>query len=294
MSEPSSAFNLGHWIQNAIFVALIGVLGRLPYGTRLNAMGWILSHVLGPLVGYRRRALENLAMIYPDKPEAERRAIARQALDGFGRLLMEHYSRKDFRQRIANSEITGPGLEAARKAKEEGRAIIFASGHWSNHEATRTALDLQGFQVGGLYNAMRNPYFNKHYVDSILSVSGPGFDRSREGIRDFMRFLKGGGHGFLLHDVYHQGGEWIDFLGKPAQTSFATAELGKRFDAVIIPYFNTRLADGEHFKIELLTPLAHEEPRAMMEKLTKLLEDKIAEEPGQWIWIHRRWKSTPT
>ncbi|MEM9350875.1 MAG: lauroyl acyltransferase [Pseudomonadota bacterium] len=287
----SHRFQLGPWLLNAFFLGLIRILRLLPYERRLATMAWLASRVFGPLAGYRRRALNNLALIYPDMPEAERHAIATRVLEGFGRTLIENYSRDEFRARIADHDIEGPGLAAAMKAKEEGRAIIFSSGHYANHEATRTALDLAGFSVGGLYKPMQNPWFNEHYVESIVDVSGPIFARGKEGTKGFLRFLSKGGQGFLLHDVFYNRGEWMDFLGTPAKTAFSAAELALRFDAVLIPYFNTRQADGVSFKIELFDPIEPSDPRTMTRALMDLLEEKIAEDPSQWLWVHRRWKN---
>lgn len=282
---------LSLWLENALFRSVIGALRILPYERRMATMAWTCRRLIGPAVGYRKRALANLELIYPDRPAAERAAIADAVLEGFGRTVMENYSHDEFRARIAEHEITGPGLAAAEAALASGRAIIFSSGHWGNHEATRIALDQRGFKVGGLYKPMANPYFNAHYVESIAQVSGPVFPKGKEGTKDFLRFLSEGGHGFLLHDVFFHRGAWMDFLGKPARTALSAAELALKFDALLIPYFNTRRSDDPtRFEIELLEPIPHGPPREMMRALVDLLEDRVKEEPGHWMWIHRRWK----
>ena len=283
----------GHWLQNQLFRGVIASLSVLPYERRLAAMSWMSRRFIGPLAGYKARALKNLAMVYPEKSEAERQAIAERVLDSFGRSIMENYSRQEFRERIAKHEIHGPGLAAAQAAQEAGQPVIFSSGHYSNHEATRTALDLAGFKVGGLYKPMSNPYFNLHYVDSITEVSGPVFPLGKEGTKDFFHFLSNGGHGFLLHDVHYARGPKINFLGKPAKTALSAAELALKFDGLLIPYFNTRQPDGVSFKIELCAPIPTSDPLTMTKELVGLLEEKIATDPGQWLWIHRRWKGVP-
>ncbi|MEO0676594.1 MAG: lauroyl acyltransferase [Pseudomonadota bacterium] len=292
MTKPR--FEFGRWLQNALFVGVIGGLRRLPYERRMTTMSWLCRKVIGPLAGYRRRADTNLALIYPEKSSTERAAITDQVLDTFGRSIMENYSHAEFRERIATHEIEGPGLAAAEEARAAGRAIIFTSGHWGNHEATRIALDQRGFSVGGLYKPMENRYFNVHYEESIRHVSGPIFPKGKEGTKEFLRFLSKGGHGFLLHDIYFNRGEWMDFLGKPAKTAMSAAELAIRFDAVLIPYFNTRLEDPNTFRIELCAPIAHTDARTMMREVMDLLEDRVANDPGQWMWIHRRWKNYET
>ncbi|MEM6728609.1 MAG: lysophospholipid acyltransferase family protein [Pseudomonadota bacterium] len=291
MSERKAGLNAVYWLQFAVFKAVIGALKCLPYARRLKYMGFLSRRVLGPLTGYRQRALANLAMIYPEKSDAERQGIADAVLNNFGRTLIETNSLKEFRARIADHTIEGPGVEAARQARSAGRAVIYASGHWGNYEAFRTALDLEGFKIGAVFKPMANPYFQAHYFESLSSVSGPMFPVGRKGTLDFARQLKKGAHVLVLFDVHVGSGPQIDFLGKPAHTSLGLAELALRFDALVIPFFATRLEGGERFRIELMAPILPGEPVGVMKDLTKLLEAKIAEEPGQWFWVHRRWKT---
>ncbi|MEM1237701.1 MAG: lauroyl acyltransferase [Pseudomonadota bacterium] len=291
--SPDTQFEFVDWLQNLLFISMIRVLRWLPYEKRLAAMGWASKNVVGPLSGYRRRARKNLKLIYPDKPQEERGEIADKVLENFGRGIMENYSHKEFREKIKEMKIEGPGLEAARAAQAEGRPIIFTSGHYSNHEATRTALDLAGFKVGGLYKPASNRYFNAHYVETGAVVSGPVFPLGKAGTVQFFRFLKKGGQGFLLHDVYVHGAQHIDFLGKPARTAVSAAELVLKLNGVLIPYFNTRQPDGVSFKIELLDPIPASDARTMTVELVRLLEERIHEDPSQWLWIHRRWKGVP-
>ena len=54
----------------------ISAMQRLPWERRIAASGWLMRRAIGPLAGYRRRAEDNLAFIFPDMPRTERRAIA--------------------------------------------------------------------------------------------------------------------------------------------------------------------------------------------------------------------------
>ena len=79
--EPA-LLNAGLWV-------LSSTLGRLPWraaqsaGRAIGALGWTLSR------RDRRRALDHLALAYPDTPEAERRRIAQGCFRHFGEMLGE-------------------------------------------------------------------------------------------------------------------------------------------------------------------------------------------------------------
>jgi KDO2-lipid IV(A) lauroyltransferase len=92
----------------------------------------------------------------------------------------------------------------------------------------------------------------------------------------------------LLFDVFDGAGVPIDFLGQPAPTLTSAADIALRTGALMIPFFGLRRGDG--FACVFDTPIPHSDPEEMMRAATRALEQRIAEDPGQWFWIHRRWK----
>lgn len=289
MSDPTPRFEPVAFAQNLVVRGLIGLALALPYLWRVPLLGWLMRRIIGPLVGYRARARENLAMIWPDMPQARRHIIADQALDNAGRSLIENYSNAEFTARQAAVSPTGPGVAALNAARAARRPVILVSGHFGNYEAARAALVAQGCQIGGLYRPMSNRYFNAHYVLTMEAFGGPIFAQGRAGTAGFVRHLKSGGLLVLLFDQ-HAAGQAIDFLGKPAMTALSAAELALRYGADLIPFYGTRNADGLSFTVDLEAPILHSTPLEMMAALTRSLEARIRAQPGQWFWIHRRWK----
>ncbi|TNC73439.1 lysophospholipid acyltransferase family protein [Rubellimicrobium roseum] len=294
-SDPPSPRE-GTLTDRAVDLALRGLIGAalaMPYDRRVPFFGAAARRVAGPLAGYRRRALANLALIHPDWPEARREAVAAEALDNFGRLLIEIYSWREFGPRLAGTQLTGEGwphLEAARAA---GRPVIFVSGHFGNFDVPRQVLMREGFQIGGFFREMNNPYVNRHYVENLKGPGGLPFPKSRRGLRDFIRHIGRGGMATILFDLHDGGGVPISFLGRPAMTATTAADLALRFDAALMPYWGIRRPDGLTFDAVLEAPIPHSTPLAMMEEATRRLEAQVAAHPGQWFWIHRRWKGAP-
>lgn len=277
------------WLTDRIARLLIGLMLALPYRWRVPLMGRIMRHLIGPLAGYQRRAQENLAMIWPDLPQAQRRAIAQGALDNAGRTLIENYSTREFTARAKDYPITGPGLAALEQATATGRPAILVSGHFGNYEAARAALVARGFTIGGLYRPMHNPYFNAHYIRTMEAFGGPVFPQGRSGTAGFVRHLKSGGLLVLLFDQSAPGAQ-IEFLGRSAQTALSAAELALRYGADLIPFYGIRRADGLSFDVVLEAPIPPSTALEMTTGLTRSLEARIHANPEQWFWIHRRWK----
>ncbi|MDX8352260.1 lauroyl acyltransferase [Cognatiyoonia sp. IB215182] len=269
---------------------LIGALRLMPYEKRVAMMGTMLHRAIGPLVGYRKRAEDNLALIYPDMSANERRRIAEACCDNFGRTIMENYSWQEFGARLADLEPTGGGLAPLAQAAADDRPVIFVTAHFGNHEAPRHVLTRMGHVIGGLYRPMQNAYFNDHYAKTMTSWGGPVFAQGRKGTMGFARHLKSGGMGTLLFDVSAQG-IVLPFLGHPARTATSAADIALKMDALVIPYFGIRRDDGLSFKVVVEEPVAPGTPTAMMAAMTERLEARIADNPEQWFWIHRRWKT---
>ncbi|MBE2278576.1 MAG: lauroyl acyltransferase [Rhodobacteraceae bacterium] len=290
MTEPRMQ-PLG-FAQNLAVRGLIGGAKLLPFRWRVPFLGWLMRRIVGPLAGYRARARENLALIWPDLPERERRRIADASLDNAGRTLIENYSTADLLARGAQTEPAGPGLQALVAAQAAGRPVILMTGHFGNYEAGRAALVARGYSIGGLYRPMKNRHFNTHYVRTMEAFGGPVFPQGRAGTSGFVRHLKAGGILVLLFDQQAPG-EWIDFLGQPAQTAISAAQLALRYDAELIPFYATRQPDGLTFQVDLEAPVPHSDALQMTEALTRSLEARVEAHPGQWFWIHRRWKGVP-
>jgi KDO2-lipid IV(A) lauroyltransferase len=278
------------WITDKLLRGLITGVLRLPYERRVRFMGTAMRRIIGPITGYRKRAIANLAMIYPQMPDSEQRRVADAVCDNFGRTLIENYSWNDLGRRLQNTAITGEGLPHLKQAAAEGRPVIFVTGHFANHEVPRHMLTQLGYTIGGLYRPMSNQYFNAHYAKTMTAWGGPVFEQGRRGTAGFVRHLKSGGMATLLFDVASLQGQPMPFLGRQANTSMSAADLALKTGALILPYFATRQPDGLSFAATLQAPIAHSTSQKMMQDMTERLEAQIATHPEQWFWVHRRWK----
>ncbi|HAR83361.1 MULTISPECIES: lysophospholipid acyltransferase family protein [Sulfitobacter] len=280
----------GHYLTNAFIVGLIRLALVLPYKARIAFVGWVVQHVIGPVAGYRARALDNLAMIWPQMPQERRAEIASKCLNNVGRSFIENYSARDFPKRMAKNTPTGAGVAALEKAAEQGKPVILVTGHYGNYEAMRACLVARGYDIGGLYRNMKNPYFNAHYVQTMEAFGGPVFPQGRRGTAGFVRHLKEGGQLVLLFDQHVFGAPALDFLGQPANTALSAAELALRYDALLIPFYGIRQADGVSFDTVLEAPVPHSDAATMTQALNDSLTARVKADPEQWFWVHRRWR----
>lgn len=285
--KPPLADRLG----NAAFLTLLKVVRPLPYEKRIATMGWVFSHIIGPLAGWRKRIRANLALARPDLDAAEVRRLCLAVPNNAGRSIAEIYSGKEFTQRIQGSEpLFGPGLAALEEAAQSGRPVILACAHFGNYDAFRAALHAKGWPIGALYRPMNNEAFNEHYIPAMKSIAEPLFPRGRSGLAAMLRFLKGGGWLALGFDQFDGHGAELSFFGLPTKTVLTPAELAIRYDALILPIAGIRQPDGLSFRVLVGEPVSHTAPEEMMQALNDDLEAQIRLHMEQWLWIHRRWK----
>ncbi|WP_372572985.1 lysophospholipid acyltransferase family protein [Ruegeria jejuensis] len=289
-SELSKSKLAGYYVANLFLQAMIAGLRRLPYETRLAAMGRI-TRAVSPLVGFRKRVENNLNLVCPDLPEAEVKRICGAVPDNAGRAIMEHFSPEDFTKRQQNAKVSGPGIAAFEAALAEGKPVMMITAHFGHYLAARIALQTRsGKPIGCLYRRMANPYFNDAYVDAFLRTGEPMFEQGRRGMMEMVRSLKKGGIIAIVSDLHAHGGEELMFFGKPAVTSVLNAELAIKYKAVMIPCYAIRQPNGADFEIVLNEPVPHSDPKTMTQYINDDLEAQVRQHMGQWFWIHRRWK----
>lgn len=291
MAKPTFAQKSGQYLANAILSAPLKLALRLPYSWRLRMMGTVMSRGLAPVLGYRKRVVDNLDLVWPDLPDAEKARLARAVPDNFGRTLVEIYSGPDFKSHLAGTTPEGPGVPALAQAHTEGRPVILVSGHFGNHDAVRATVSRDYSPVGALYRPLDNPYFNAHWQAAIESVASPVFARGRRGLAQMVKYLRGGGIIALLVDQHVSDGADLRFFNHPARTTLSAAEMALKYNALVLPVFGIRQADGHSFNALIGAEIPHASAEEMSQAINDALEAMVRKHPEQWFWVHRRWKA---
>ena len=263
----------------------------LPYRWRVPVGGWVMGTLVAPLMGHRARVRQNLSMIFPEMPESEKNELARRVPRQIGRTLIEMLSPQDLIRVSEAAPLVGDGVAHVMAAKEAGQPIVFVSGHLGNYDVSRAAMIRRGFQVGALFRNMNNTTFNDYYVSKIEVVGTPLFARGRRGLAEMVKFLRQGNAVAIMVDQHVGGGAPLTFFGHTAYTALSAAEMAFKYNALLVPIYTIRQADGLNFEILIEAPVPHTEPLEMTQKLNDSLEAQVRAHMEQWFWIHRRWKT---
>lgn len=282
---------LGYILQAIFIRASLGIAGLFPLRWRTRFVGAITMGAVSIAPPLRRRAMENLALIYPEMSARQRRSMTRKIARNIGATLTEILFNEDFAPIARNYPIKGPGLAALTEARAQGKGAIILSGHFGQWEVIRHALMARGLETGAIYRPNNNPYYEPLFRAGIELSGKPIIAKGFAGNRQMLKHIKGGGFLAILPDQYVNDGEMLTFLGQPAVTSLAAAELALRYDVPLVPIFAPRNKDGILATLE--APIPHTTPAEMMQEFNDRLGAWVRAHPTQWYWVHQRWKVFP-
>ncbi len=288
-----------HWIEYAAVVSVRGIVRVLPdplvraWGATLGIAAYALDRP------HRRVALANLAECFPNRPESERRAIARQTFRHFGQLLLEllRFSALDDQKRARLVEIEG--AERVRHAYAQGKGVLFFTGHFGYWELHAIHHGWAFEPIGVLARALDNPRLNS-LLEQIRGGTGNHCIYRQGAVRRVLKTLNDRHGVAMLIDQHMHSPDaiWVNFFERPAATTSTLAALALRTGSPVIPVFALPLPGGRYkFVYEApVEPPPAEGPEAIQEftqRCTDVLEMHVRRHPELWLWMHRRWRDVP-
>lgn len=263
--------------------------------TRIHALGKTLGTLCYYLLPkFRKRTLSNLALASTlNLSEKQIRSIAKESFQNLVITCLEYP--KLARERAIEQLASCENPETAEALLKSGKSVIFFCGHQANWEI----LFLEGTRrMKGV--AIGRPVKNQLLYNWVLVMRekhGGKIISPKNAVKEGLRALRKGG--CFLGIVGDQGmpdsGYQSLFFGKKAWTSPLPAILSYRTGSPIIVATTKREAGKYviHYS-DPLWPRAEDtlenETKRLMGETLKLLEDKIKERPGEWLWQHNRWK----
>lgn len=274
--------------------AAFALFRALPVGAA-SAVGGFLARTIGPRLGIARRAEKNLRLAFPDWPDDRVRAVARQAWDNLGRTAAEYAKLHAIDCYAAGGRVRVTGAEHIDRLKNDGKAGIFFSGHFANWEVMPLSIAQRGLPISLVYRGANNRAVDDMILEARRAITDSNVPKGAAGARQMIGIVRTGGHLGVLVDQKHNGGIPVPFFGKAAMTAPAMAQLALKFDIPLVPVSIVRHA-GARFDVTFHPPLEitrtgdrAKDTLAVMTMVNALLEGWVREQPGQWLWLHRRW-----
>jgi len=276
--------------QAGLFVLWLVHFLPLPW---IGALGAALGSVLYRF-GRGRVTRINLALCFPDMPEAERHALGLRHFRLLGRNALELsvmvWGTEEQLQRM----IRVDGLEHLQAAK--GRPVIALAPHFIglNMGGIRVAYECPG--SASVYSRQKNPTVEKIFMRARTRFGAPVLVSRQEGLRSVIRVVKSGKPFYFLPDMDFgkRDSIFVPFFGIPTATLTTLPRLAGMTRAAVIPVVTRQVGDGYVVKFY---PEWKDYPTGDLEadvrRMNAFIEERVREMPEQYFWAHKRFKTRP-
>lgn len=289
--------NLRHYVEWLACGSLAWAIPRLP-----RKLCVALANGLGALAYRvdqrgRRVALANLACIFPERPEPERRRIARASYQNFARTMLDIF----WGQRLTAAnwqrfiEVEGDIETFRREAREHGAVSMCI--HWGNFEWSSHAVGFLGVPTLIVAETFKNPRLSALF-NTAREISGHTIIPQENSMIRLLKVVKRKGAAGMLVDLTlrpDQAAVPIETFGRKMCVTFLHAILAQRGGARMFPVDGIPLPDGRCRIVinPALTLPPDASPQQIAQACWDFYESRIREHPELYLWAYKHWRYRP-
>ncbi|SHI14938.1 KDO2-lipid IV(A) palmitoleoyltransferase [Pantoea sesami] len=271
------------------------LLVRLPYAVLC---------IIGPHLGtlsrcfLRRRAAiaeRNIALCFPHYTQEERERLVAENFRSAGMALIETGMAWFWPDRRLRKWFDTEGLEHLTSALNSRRGVMLLGVHFMSVEL--------GGRITGLCHPVMATYrpHNNPLMEWVQTRGRLRSNRamiSRKNLHGMVRALKQGEAVWFApdHDYGARGSCFAPFFAvQDAATTNGTLVLSRLSGAAMLSVSMTRKPGGEGYRLHVSPEIQwpSDVPHEAAAFINRLTEREIMRAPGQYLWMHRRFKTRP-
>lgn len=269
----------------------------------------VIAAVLGDLLFFlvpRRRkiAIENLGYAFPEKSDHERKEIARQSCRSFFLTFLEIiklrylFNRPDTIHRIRErAKGVDELFQKAKAIHDESGGCIFVTPHIGNWEVLPHVSAFVGIPLAVVARPLDNERLESLLFENRVA-GGQVLIPKKNALFTLQKTLQNGISIGMLPDQSTMKGIAIDFFGRPATTTPVPAILAITYKRPVVVVACCRKNGSDHYQGFVSDPVRPREQYAsekaeimrITQSITREMEAIIRKYPGQYLWMHNRWK----
>lgn len=271
---------------------ILPVKAALSLGGSFGSLAYIFNYKRA------RLAYSNLRAAFSgEKKPAEIRHIVKRLYKNFGQTLVEVLMMPKVDKAYVENYIKIVNIEYIQDVLTKGHGIIFLTGHFGNWELSSITSAIVGYPILVLAREQKMKRLNDA-LNAYREKKGCRVIKKGMATREIYEHLENNGIvGILSDQDAGKRGVFVNFFGRPTSTPSGAFTLARKTGAFIIPTFMVR-SNGAYHRLVLESPIeiqADDESSELeaMQRFSSVLERYIRQHPEQWLWLHKRWKSTP-
>jgi KDO2-lipid IV(A) lauroyltransferase len=250
---------------------------------------------------HRERAEQNLRRSFPDMSDRTRKKMARRSMQQLFMLFIEVlFTTRLVRLDNWHSFVRLHNFRETLDLMTRHKGLIMLTGHYGNWEILGYMLATLGFETTSVARPLDNPYVNE-WLLGVREKMGQKIIDKKGATTEVAPLLESGGTvAFIADQNAGTKGLFVDFFGRKASTYKSIGLLAMQFEVPVVVGYARRLQGRFLFDVgvqDVIYPKDwkdQDDPlRYITERYTRGIEDFIRADPGQYLWIHRRWKTRP-
>ena len=251
---------------------------------------------------HRQRAIANLSRSFPDMSDRNVERMARRSMQTLLMFFVEvlfttRLIRIDTWRRYVRLENFQGVLDLLVRGE---RGVILLTGHYGNFEIGNYILGTLGFETVAIGRPLDNPYVND-WLMGVRQRQGAKIISKKGATDEVTGILENKGVvGFVADQNAGPKGIFVDFFGRKASTYKSIGLLAMEYNVPVAVGYARRIDDRFEFVVgvqDMIFPADWQNQpdplRYITQRYTTALEDAIRADPGQYWWVHRRWKTRP-
>jgi len=277
-------------------IGLLRLSVYLPSST-IQRLGSVLGMLIYRVTPSRRRAARiNIKQAFPEFSKKEIDALNKKSFKSMGISIFETGTAWFEKSSVLKQQCQIEGKKHLDQAIKNNKAVILLTGHFTTLEIGARLIGFYCDKYNGVFKKAHNPLFNAIMVHYRSNFGDDLFDNKN--VRGIIRGLKKGHATWFApdQDFSYQDIVFTPFLGGIASTLTATAKMAKMTKAAVVPFYPVRLDNGKGFKLIIL-PALENFPSGDIEadsaQVNKVIEDMVYDNPEQYLWLHKRFKTQP-
>jgi len=302
----------GKWKDKVLdYLAYIGLriflygLNVFPLNVRHKLVNALVRSALFVIPRYKRIALRNMELVFPNMNSDEREALFSASLEAISRFIVDSARLHTIDLEWARKHVN-VSLESYEylNRKFPGKGILIVTGHLGSFELMA--------RVGALYGRPMSfvaREFKAKRIDAwwkgIRELNGNKVIPRTGAFKQVVSELEEGRDVGLLFDqnVKRNHAVFVPFFGRFAATTKSVALAALRNKSPVMVASMAHIGN-DNYQVYLVacdfTELYNDESKSMDDKIiditrevTQKYEKMVLKHPAEWFWMHRRWKTTP-
>lgn len=277
-------------------IGVLYLLVSLPYPAiyRIgHLLGWLARCVLRKRVRIARR---NLELCFPDMSPAQRQRLIVENFASVGMGVMETGMAWFWPDWRVKHYFTVSGIEPVKELLAQKKGILLIGVHFLTLELGARIFGIHTPGVG-VYRPNDNPLID--WLQTWGRLRSNKAVLNRNDLKGMISALKAGEIMWYApdHDYGARNSVFAPFFAvERVATTSGSWMLAKMSSACIVAFIPRRKADGSGYELIVLPPEHHfplDNATVTAGWMNKLVEQCIMLAPGQYMWLHRRFKTRP-